>query len=135
MPGKRNRKKPLNITLTLQNYIDRMKAEADTHPDFLCDLQDKYLSTYDVYSTVVDPENISDELQCSAILLLKLARTRHVNVKGVTSERKKEGVFICKERQTEPCLYCGKYSFWGNRKTSKYAVRSCDYVYAQNTTK
>lgn len=132
MPGRRKRKKPLDNARTLQNYADRMNRTADADPEFLTGLSGKFLATYDVYGTTRadDARPSTDETRCGALVLMDIARERGIDVRGVTSERKRKGVYLCDARRSEPCVYCGKYSYWGTRETSKYAVRSCDYVYA-----
>jgi hypothetical protein len=131
MPPRQRRKKPLDKARTVQRYVERIAAAADADPDFLSALEGKFLTAYDIFSTVEDTDGISQDMktQVHAVALMELARSRGVAVRGVTSERKKGGEYACAARKTEPCVYVGKYSYWGTRETSKYALTRCDYVH------
>jgi hypothetical protein len=129
----RQTRKQLDMAATVAAYVKRMEAAADKDPQFFEPLRDKYLTTYELYSTVVDPQHVSAGLRATvhALQLMALVRARGIPVRGVTSERRKNGTFICSERSKFPdaCVYVGRYNYFGGQMaTSPYAVRRCDYV-------
>lgn len=97
-------------------------------------LHDAYIGTFEVYSTV---ENIAvdSHMDCFAGVILRTAREKGIDVKGITSERKSNGEFICptllngEERSEENVVYVGKYSYFSNHQKSIWSPSSADYVY------
>ena len=97
-------------------------------------LRDAYLSSYEVYSTILDPVDQNDNFFCFAAVLLSVAREKGIPVKGLTSERKTRGQYIVGEIDGRPrsevrCVYVGKYSYFGGCEKSVFAPIQDDCVY------
>ena len=97
-------------------------------------LSNAYIGTFELYSTVEDIEEDS-HMDCFAGVILRTAREKGIMVKGVTSERKSNGAFICplllndEDRNSQTVVYVGKYSYFSNHDKSPWAPTSADYVY------
>ena len=122
----------LNVQATLANYKQRL--EALPAEDFQ-ELEGAYLTTFDVFGTVVEPPPSSaSPIQSHAIVLMEVARAKNVEIKAVTSERKTGGQYICHEllggdtRDDAKCVYVGKYNYFTGHTHSKWAIKPCDRV-------
>ena len=103
------------------------------------ELDGAYLSTYDVYSTITNTDRGrlcrggQDEL--CALRLMRVARSLGVDVRGVTSERKSDGAYICHElaggdtRDTARVVYVGPYNYFTGRSASVWTLSAEDKVY------
>lgn len=126
----RSKKRKIDKGQSFSNYRKRMEEMAGSFSDF----EGAYLSTFEVYSTV-DEIDEGSELDCFAGVLLRLVRQHGVHVKGVTSERKHRGEYICstllngETREDASIIYVGKYSYFSNHERSQWAPNASDYVY------
>ena len=126
----RRKKRQLDKEKTYANYGKRMEALEDTFGVF----ENAYMSTFEVYSSV---ENIDEGgmMDCFAGVLLRLVRSRNVNCHGVTSERKKNGLYVCarllhgEPREEAKIVYIGKYSYFSGNERSVYSPIAADNVY------
>ncbi len=93
-----------------------------------------YLSTFELYSTVSDIEEGS-QMDCFAGVLLRLVREHGVQCLGVTSERKKNGIYVCsallngESREEANLVYVGKYSYFSGNQRSIYSPLAIDNAY------
>jgi len=123
------RHKELNVAETLEKYKDRIETLPVQEFE---ELNGCYLSTFDVFSTVAD---VSSSIKSHAIVLMQVARGKNIDIKGVTSERKSRGEYICFElldgdtRATAQCTYVGKYNYFTSHEQSKWAIRPADRVF------
>ena len=103
-------------------------------------LEQAYLSTYDIYSTVHSLEECSAHIVANvpAVHLMEFARQHWgVNVLGVTSERRsKDGSYICARRNVQTgavgchkIVYTGRYNYFSNTKASVWATKRSDTCY------
>jgi hypothetical protein len=125
----------LDSAATIRRYLERMQTELASNKDFLLPLHEKYLTSYNsLCETVTDPHQTAMNETDHALALMAFARTRGVDVLGVTNERKKRGHYICADRESleKQCVYVGRYNYFGGRhETSPFAVLRCDRVYRQ----
>ena len=127
-------KKTKDKKATIQQYLKRMQKCLDKNPDFLKALDDRYLTSYDVYTTttkirLVDPIKFETE---QPFALMRFAQQNGISILGIISERKKGGNYICSEREkySDKCVYIGRYNYFGKQlETSPFAILSCDSVY------
>ena len=126
--------KAINKAATFCVYESRVAS----HPD-LAELDGVYLSTFDLYSTLecdddgnLDvPANIPD---CLAFHLVAVARSRGYHVRGVTSERKVNGEYICRDlggKPRERCevVYVGPHNHFTGHIQSKWYLTTVDRVH------
>lgn len=123
----------LDMSRSLERYRQRL---SEWPPSKFETLRDAYLSTYEVYSTIADPDAADQNggFCCFAAVLLRVAREKGVLVKGLTSERKTRGQYIVGEIDGKPrsevcCVYVGKYSYFGGCEKSVFAPVQADCVY------
>ena len=125
----------LNIEETLARY--RTRVTALPREEFL-ELEGSYLSSFDVFSTFAEAPPSS--VQSHAFVLMQVAREKGVEIRGVTSERKRAGQYICQQllgedtRENARCVYTGKYSYFTGHVQSKWAIRPSDRVYVPPST-
>ena len=101
-------------------------------------LRGAYLSTFDVYSTVPwagDDLQVGQGMQQSAAFVLaRVAWEKGVRVKGVTSERKRGGTYMCNEmpggimREDATIVWVGNYNFFTSHEKSPWSVQPCDKI-------
>ena len=101
-------------------------------------LRGTYLSTFDVYSTVSVVDGglqVGQGMQqCAAFVLARVAHEKGVFVKGVTSERKRNGIYICNEmpdgtrRADCRVVWVGNYNFFTKHRKSPWSVLPCDKI-------
>lgn len=123
--------KRINHEKTIQRYIQRLRQQPRS---FFLELEGKYLSSFELYSTVEDINQVSAFIykNVPALHLLLVAREKNVHPLGLTSERSKNGLYLTKERQkNENIVFVGKFSYFAKQseKTSKYALLKSDHVY------
>ena len=125
------RGRKINWTETSKKYKERILKFQD---DVWNALEDAYIGTFEVYSTVEDIAEDS-HMDCFAGVILRTAREKGINVKGITSERKSNGEYICptllngEARSEQKVVYVGKYSYFSNHEKSIWSPTSADYVY------
>ena len=137
MNGRKRRKRVLNVEVTLENYISRIRG---LPRDILLQAEGAYLGTFDVYNTISSQDACSRPLQgCSAIQLMRCLREMGVGVQGVTSERKRNHEYICQEllngdtRENALVLYVGPFNFFTNHQAHEhFSVQTQDKVYQSN---
>ena len=123
-------KRILDKEQSFEKYKQRMELKEDSFSIF----EGGYLSTFEVYSTVMDIEEHSD-MDCFAGVLLRLLRSKGIHVKGVTSERKQRGEYICstlldgESRDSALIIYVGKYSYFSGHNRSEWSPNASDNVY------
>jgi len=115
---------------TREKYTRRIDAFP---PEIWTSLNGAFLGTFEVYSTVeaIDQDSHMD---CFAGIILRLARQKGYTPRGVTSERKSNGEFICStlngiKREDVSIVYVGKYSYFSQHEKSLWSPISSDYVY------
>lgn len=126
----------VDMKATLETYMQRIKRLPKNK---FQQLENKWLSTFDIFSTIKADGLNSVSLfifeNVPAIHLMLYCKQLGVNVCGVTSERKQNGRYICKERANEEndIVYVGKFSYFSasslSKQTSEFALRRSDYVY------
>ncbi|MDC0366974.1 hypothetical protein OAM67_00955 [bacterium] len=124
----------LNREKTIEKYMARMRKKGAEDKSFFEPLRGAYLSTYNIFSTIHEPF-----MECSrfmffnvfAIHLLLYVRSLGIPVKGVTSERKEKGKYICPERANKKhkIIYVGKYNYFSQTTASPYAPTRSDQVF------
>ena len=123
-------KRILDRERSFEKYRQRMEMKEDDFSVF----ENSYLSTFEVYSTVENIEEHSD-MDCFAGVLLRLLRSKGIRVKGVTSERKQQGEYICstlldgESRNDALIIYVGKYSYFSGHERSEWSPNASDNVY------
>ena len=116
---------------TRKKYKERISQFSST---LWNSLTNAYIGTFELYSTVEDIE-VDSHMDCFAGVILRTAREKGIMVKGVTSERKSNGAFICplllndEDRDSQTVVYVGKYSYFSNHAKSPWAPTSADYAY------
>ena len=96
--------------------------------------EDAYMSTFELYSTVADIDEDS-QMNGFAGVLLRLVREHGVRCISVTSERKKNGEYVCSTllngelREDAKIVYIGKYSFFSGNQRSVYSPLAVDNAY------
>ena len=104
-------------------------------------LEGAWLSTFHVYSTVAaDPDGqivVPQSMTLAApFVLATVCHERGVRVRGVTSERKRRGEYICATLPDGPRAACrvvyvdGYNYFTGHHLPSPFSVTAADRVYA-----
>ena len=119
-----------NLEKTLEVYENRIESEM---VDSLPELEGKFLSTFECYSTIVHDVPNNHHLCNFAVVLMRIARRHGVNVLGVTSERKKNGKYCVNlpqpySRDGHNVLYVGKHNYFTNHKSSKWRLVPADRV-------
>ena len=130
----RKRKKQLDIRATRERYAARIAA---LPRETFTPLSGAWLSTFEVYSTATEVDEGSP-LDCFGAVVLRHARSMGIDVKGITSERKSKGQYICqtldgRERDQERTVYCGKYSYFSGHEKSPFSPTKDDNVYVEET--
>lgn len=133
---KRKQKRCVDMEKTLTNYMKRIKGLP--HSSFN-DLEGCWLSTFDIFSTIHADDLSSVSMfifqNVPAVHLMLWCKQLGVHVRGVTSERKQSGRYICKERANPQnrVVFVGKYSYFSGselaKQTSEFALKKSDYVY------
>lgn len=124
------RRRILDKEATYENYRRRMEELQDTFDVF----EGAYMSTFELYSTVSDIDEGS-QMDCFAGVLLRLVREHGVQCLGVTSERKKNGQYMCttllngESREEANLVYIGKYSYFSGNQRSIYSPLAIDNAY------
>lgn len=119
---------------TIRAYRARLAA---LDPAAFRELDGAYLSTYGVYNTVADPDVCHERMKrCNAVVLLQLARSLGVAVRGVTSERRSAGKYLCdrlldgEPRASAKIVYVGQYNYFTNKVPHPlFSIRAADKVY------
>ena len=120
----------MDRTASHANYERRMRALEDEFGVF----EGAWMTTVELYSTVDNIEEGS-EMDCFAGVLLRLVRSKGIACKGITSERKLRGEYICQnllgeQRENERLVYIGKYSYFsGHHARSIFSPIAADNVY------
>ena len=132
-PPRRIRRK-LDKPATLDKYVRRIKSLPDESFE---EIKDAWLSTFDVYGSLECPfdDYVPPRMVCNATHLAMEARSRGVNVLGVTSQRKKRGAFICDPlpgdvaRSDARVVYVGQFSYFTSNKAHPvFSILRCDRV-------
>ena len=128
-------RKQLDIVATLERYRERNEGY---DASYFHELENAYLSTFDIYCTITDLTQCSDTIRyTNAAVLMEVARKKGVNVLGITSERKTKTKFVCPQlyvdgkyidRDEAKILYVGRYNFFTSHSNSKYRVLKEDKV-------
>lgn len=129
--------KEIDTQASIAKYIQRIRTIPSQE---LSILNNKWITTYNIYSTIR-----AHNYNCISVFifnnlyeyhLLTYLLSLNISVNGITSERKKGGQFICRERanaSNNECVYIGKYSYFAQselaKATSQFALQSCDIVY------
>ena len=136
----RRQRRKLDKVATLARYRARIKLLPD---DVFIPLQDTYLSTFDIYSTI----NMSTDgtlpigrgmEDCTGFIIAQEAYRRGVHVHGITSARKHRGQYICsvmpsgEPRASVDVVYVGNYLYFtGHTLVSPHwQLNPCDKVYS-----
>ena len=115
---------------TYQKYKERMTALPDEE---FRPLDGAYLGTFELYSVVQNVEPGTD-MDCFAAVLLRVAREKGFSPKGLASERKSKGQYICSNllesdtRENSRVVYVGKFSYFSGHQRSFWAPVAADYV-------
>lgn len=126
-------RRKINISLTLQQYKNRLQRELSDE-DF-SQLDNAILSSFDVYSTWTDILPEGHMLDCYVAVVHREAIRRGFRPIGITSERKTRGMFICNDfgngrtRENTKVVYCGKFSYFSGHDKSIFAPIKEDYIY------
>ena len=131
--SKNKKKRIMQERKSIEKYIARMKTKPKS---FFLPLAQAYLSTYRIYSTVHNLSQCSKFIKESvfAVHLMEYTRSLGIDVKGVTSEHKKDDKFICKERADpdNKIIYVGKFAYFSGAEASEYAPSKEDMEYASD---
>lgn len=129
-------KRCIDREATLQMYMKRIKNLPRTAFD---ELENRWLSTFDIFSSIYKCDLSSVSLfifqNVSAVHLMSYCTQLGVNVCGVTSERKHNGQYICRERADpeNDVVFVGKFSYFSGsdlaKQTSEFALKRSDFVY------
>lgn len=103
-------------------------------------LRDKYLSTFDVYSTTPTGDDgratrSTGMVPCTAFVIARVAADRGVRIRGVTSERTMAGCFICDTmpdgtpRDPDQVVYVGPYNYFTGHVGSVWSLVASDKAY------
>ena len=152
--AKKPKKVEILVPETMANYERRIRATL-TRDDFAV-FHNAWIGTYKVYSCVSeDITDTSHPMYCHAFVLLRIAREHGFNCLGVTSERRKKGVYIASprirayktktevnaepetvaaeeesEQETiEKVVYVGKFNYFTGKENTKFRMRRTDNVY------
>ena len=117
-------RKDCNWKESLSRYESRLR-ESFAKEDFGV-FDDKFISTYRIYSTVKDNIDEENPLYCDAFVIYKLAKEYGYNPRGICSERVLKGSHVSKE---EPCVYIGKYCYNSGLQSSKFRILPKDKVF------
>ena len=132
------KKRKLDPDETLQKYILRLRGLPD---DAFAELDGAWVSTFKIYGTLAWPfDYVPPRMRCNATELVAEAASRGVDVRGVTSQRKKKGAYICNklpapdgtevDRDTCRTVYVGQFSYFtGNKKHPVFSILPCDKAY------
>ena len=126
----------INQIETLKAYRERiMKLPIQAFEQ----LNDSFLSCYDVYNTIDDHTICnSSMLKSNAIQLMIVARGLGINVKGVTSARKSNKKYLCEkllgeDRSKCKIIYVGKFNYFTNKQPHKlFSIQICDKRYEKD---
>ena len=129
---RRRRRRQLNMEATMEAYASRIQS-----PPFqnqLHELEDAYLSTFNIFTTEVDVVEHLPSRTNNAYVLMKIAREHDVHVKAVTSECKINGEYRASlldndTRETAKVVYVGNYNYFTNHKETKWSILPQDKVY------
>ena len=121
------------LICTLTKYKKRLQSMPVESFEIV---NNKYIGTYDCYSTIEDSSNCmlcTDKKMSPAIILMHVARQKGMTVHAVTSLRKKMGVYVCDllpthSRETHEIHFCGKHNFFTGMVSSPLRILPCDYV-------
>ena len=154
--AKKPKKVAIRVPETMANYERRIRATL-TRDDFAV-FHNAWIGTYKVYSCVSeDITDTSHPMYCHAFVLLRIAREHGFNCLGVTSERRKKGVYIASprirayktdtevdaepetvtaeeesEQETiEKVVYVGKFNYFTGKENTKFRMRRTDNVYEE----
>ena len=124
-------KRVLDIPATLAAYERRMR---DMPLRELQELDGCFLSTFDCYCNIMEDVPNDRGLCNSAVVLMRVARSRGVRVLGVTSERKARGAYCVRLppphiRGETPVVYVSKYNYFTNNSSSKWRLLPTDRVF------
>ncbi len=129
--------KEIDTQASIAKYIERIRT---IPPQELSIFNNKWITTYNIFSTILARTHSSISVFIYNNLyeyhLLTYLLSLNISVNGITSERKKGGQFICRERanaSNDDCVYIGKYSYFAQsslaKATSQFALHSCDIVH------
>lgn len=126
------RRRRLDLDQTYGMYERRIAALPE---DCFRELEGAFLSTFDVYGTIL-PEAGSIEVPpgmkpCTAFIIARVARELHgVHVRGIVSERRKHGQYLCPRLPDHRYVYVGQYNFFtGHTDKSVWQLARTDKVY------
>lgn len=126
---KRRRRRRLDVEASLKKYRERLLAGPLRHE--LHELEDCYLSTFQIFST---EGKVRKRHTNNAFILMEICRELGIHVRGVTSECKIGGDFRAPlldgdTRDTCRVVYVGNYNYFTQHPESKWGLKPPDKVY------
>ncbi len=121
---------------TFDNFEQRISAlDVSQFPALQCCPSSRplYLSSYSVYTTSSKPRSNDDPLCTDAHVVMRVLRAKGVDVKGITSARKKRGKPIADllypdTHETANIMYIGKASYFTGFKSSGWRLLATDFA-------
>ena len=129
----RSVKRELDREATLRRYEERMQRLPDSEFE---EIDNSFLSTFDCYCNILEDVPNSKPLCNNAVVLMRVARSRGVNIIGVTSERSEKGTHCVQLpepyiRGVTKVVYVGKFNYFTNNKSSKWRLLPRDKVFKE----
>ena len=124
---------------TFLSYESRLRSFSPRRFQRLKKLpQPLYLSTYETFGTDSKDRANGDTSCNAAFVVMRVMRDFGVNVKGVTSERKKGGKYIADlldtdTRDNATILYVGKHNYFCEKKSSRWRLLPSDAIHTLPT--
>lgn len=131
---RRRVRRKLDWPRTFRAYTHRINDFSDEE---LEELDDKYLTSFDVWNTFDTRHNPPPHTTSNAFVLAEIAKSRGVKVRGVTSERRINDRLICESllngdvRSAMPgkFVYTGPFNYFTGHKSSKWSILPEDKRY------
>ena len=126
-------KRELDREATLLRYEKRMQNMPDSNFE---EIDNSFLSTFDCYCNILEDLPNTKPLCNNAVVLMRVARSKGVNIIGVTSERSEKGTY-CVDlpepymRGVTKVVYVGKFNYFTNNKSSKWRLLPQDKVFKE----
>ncbi len=133
-PRRRRRRRRLNMEATVAKYAARMRALPTSHFE---PLRDGYLSTFDVWGTFDTEGTATQNTTSSAFELANICIEKGVHVRGITSERKAGGEYICTYllngdvRHECNVQYVGMFNYFTQSPATPWSIIREDKVYVE----
>ena len=115
-PRRRTRRRKLDITETLLRYERRLRLvplESLQEALLYGDTRAVWITTFDIYDCSENPCEDYEDIQSNSIVLFKVARDRGLLVRGITTERRSNGVLLLEPPDSGDGIariYCGRWN-------------------------